>query len=405
MMAEAYGALQIPLPTVRGVIVNIGLVCEGDASISETVFSGTAKRMYVSLLEQGDHVYPVDASMKPAQRALAAIASFSTDKAKWRSKFRYGSAAANFRTAAANASLGDKTVDALLQIGASFDPPSTIPYAIYSDWNMALDSVEAKAGNGASRGLALAELESIGLDHARRYRGAAMIFTISERLRQSFIDLYDIPPDKVMTAYAGPNFDVDLIDKALASPKQPGSLNVLFIAKEFKRKGGDLVAQAFKEIQQVVPGARLLFAGTDLLPNEFEGIKNIEHLGLLDKTNAEQLKKLLNAYRQADMLVLPSRHDPFPTVIREAMFFGLPCVASDIWAMSEMIDDGKTGFLIPPNDADALARQMLILLARPELRAEMGAAARRKAEDKFSWGAVGHVLHTGMELIRKGVRP
>lgn len=376
------------------------MVCEGDASVSETVFSGTAKRMYLSLQAQGHQVIPVDASMSKLNRVVAAAVSFSPDRGKWRSKFRYGSAAARLRTSAASKEMGRKPVDVLLQIGASFDPPGHLPYAIYSDWNMALDSVESRAANGKSRDLTTQEIDRIGNDHARRYKEASMIFTISERLRQSFIELYGIPADKVMTAYAGPNFDMELIEEALAAPKPVGPPTVLFIAKEFRRKGGDLVADAFKHVSRIIPETRLVFAGTEKLPSEFEGL-NVEHLGLLDKSNPAQLKRLLQAYRAADILVLPSRHDPFPTVIREAMFFGMPCIASDIWAMSEMIVDGETGYLVPNEDSEALANAMVQLLSNAELRSQMGAAARMRAENKFSWDAVGKVLHSGIMAMKR----
>jgi starch synthase len=386
----------------------IGLVCEGDASVSETAFSGTAKRMFLALQAKGNNVIPVNASLNGLHRAKAATVSASFDTSRWRSKFRYGNAAATLRSQSAELSLGDRDVDFMLQVGATYDPPfaESIPYAIYCDWAMALDAVEARQSNGKSRSMSVGELEKIGQKHARRYRGAAMIFTISERLRQSFIDLYGISPDKVRTAYAGPNFDLDLVDEMLARPKPNVSPAVLFIAKEFKRKGGDTVAEAFRQLLARMPDARLLFAGAEALPVEFANLKNVENLGLLDKTNPQQLHRLLSAYRESDMLVLPSRHDPFPTVIREAMFFGIPVVASNIWAMPEMVIDGETGYLIQPGDSDALCAKMTQLLTDSSLRRDIGAAARRRAEKMFSWDAVGEVLHTSIEgvLSRKEVQ-
>ncbi|HEY6412306.1 MAG TPA: glycosyltransferase family 4 protein [Edaphobacter sp.] len=385
-------------------LARVGLVCEGDASTSETAFSGTAKRMFYSLEDKGHDVFAVDASLQGAQRVVAAVMSASSDRGRWRSKFRYGNEAAKYRTRAAERSLAGCEVDVILQVGASYEPPraGAIPYAIYSDWNMALDAVEARNAKGVSRGLSVAELEEIGREHARRYKGAAAIFTISERLRQSFIELYGISPERVHTAYAGPNFDMELIERTLQLPKNSTAPTVLFIAKEFRRKGGDLVAAAFARLRQQMPEARLLFAGAANLPKEFEGLGNVEHLGLLDKSDPAQLQRLLQAYRDADVLVLPSRHDPFPTVIREAMFFGLPCVASDIWAMPEMIVDGETGFLISGEDVPALAERLRTLLADAGLRERFGRAARLRAEAMFSWSAVGEVLHAGVQQAWKG---
>jgi len=194
--------------------------------------------------------------------------------------------------------------------------------------------------------------------------------------------------------------DIALIDRLLAKPKHPAPPTVLFIAKEVHRKGGDVVAQAFAQLRAKYPDARLLFAGTQSLPAEFQHLDNVEHLGVLDKAHPQQLQRLLEAYCRADLLVLPSRHDPFPTVIREAMFFRLPCIATNIWAMPEMIEDGSTGFLIPVDDAGALASRMITLIENEPLRTQMGYAARRRAELLFSWEAVGKVLSSGLQRCR-----
>jgi glycosyltransferase involved in cell wall biosynthesis len=375
-------------------LARIGLVCEGDASRSETAFSGTAKQIFECLAKRGHHVVPVNASLTGIRRAAVAAASVSPDRARWRSKFRYGGFGARNRTAAASASLGRCKVDVILQVGATHDPPGsgTVPYAIYADWNMALTAAEAASGGGKSRGLSTEEIKKIDSEHGRRYERAAAIFTISGRLRSSFIELYGIPQDRVHTAYAGPNFDIALIDASLRQPKKSVVPTVLFIAKEFHRKGGATVASAFAKVKETLPEARLVFVGLEKLPEELRSIDNVDHLGLLDKANPDQIQYLLAAYRDADVLVLPSRQDPFPTVIREAMFFGLPCVASNIWAMPEMIEDGKTGFLVPFDDAEALRSRLLLLLRDRGLRIMMGRAARARAEEMFSWSAVGKVL-------------
>lgn len=379
--------------------VRIGFVCDGDPAASETAFSGTAKKMYESLVSRGHSVVSVNSELTGLRRAKVAAMTVSLDRTRWRSRFRYGNDSAVCRAVAASDSLGNKPVDAILQIGATYDPPACdqIPYAIYADWNMALTAKDAIAGGGKSGGLDIKEIEAIGREHARRYRGASAVFTISERLRKSFIEDYDLDPDRVQTAYAGPNFDTNLIDETLQQPKQSTVPTVLFIAKEFQRKGASTVAAAFSMLQKAMPDAQLVFAGAEVMPLEFRQLSNVVHLGFLDKGNATQLKRLLSAYRNADVLVLPSRHDPFPTVIREAMFFGIPCVASDIWAMPEMIVDGQTGFMVPVDDAEALSDRILKLLKDESLRTKFGQMARARAESMFSWNAVGKVLSVGLE--------
>jgi glycosyltransferase involved in cell wall biosynthesis len=70
--------------------------------------------------------------------------------------------------------------------------------------------------------------------------------------------------------------------------------------------------------------------------------------------------------------------------VLEAMAAGLPVVATDVGGMAEAVIDGVTGFLVPPDDADALARALGRLVGDPELRTRMGAAARARYEEHFS---------------------
>lgn len=89
----------------------------------------------------------------------------------------------------------------------------------------------------------------------------------------------------------------------------------------------------------------------------------------------------------ADLFVLPSRDDAFPTVLLEAQAAGVPVVASRAGGIPEIVEDGTTGLLAPPGDAAALARAVSALLADPAARRRLAEAGRRRAEERFSTGA------------------
>ena len=378
------------------------MVCEGNPATSEEAFSGTAKRMFLALQAAGHEMIPVDASLPPVWRAVAAVLTYSPDRSRWRANFRYSNRTCRLRARAAQQSLGKVKADVILQIGATFDPPlrhHVAPYAIFCDWNMELHAREPAGPGGLRSGLSPADLDSIRPEHRRRYEAAGAVITISERLRQSFLEDYSLSAAAVHTAYAGPNFDEALIVQATALPRQNSTPTVLFVAKEFTRKGGSTVAAAFRRVRVTVPAARLLYAGAAELPSELANLDGVESLGLLDKTRPADLRRLLSAYREADLMVLPSRRDPFPTVIREAMSFSLPCIVSDIWAMPEMVIDRETGFLVPPDDVELLAQRMELLLTDAALREKFGHAARARAEALFTWGAVGRKLEHVLDAI------
>jgi glycosyltransferase involved in cell wall biosynthesis len=164
----------------------------------------------------------------------------------------------------------------------------------------------------------------------------------------------------------------------------------------FQRKGGDVLLAAFREVRMAIPDARLLVAGPRDLTLTDPGVEN---LGFLRKSDPDENRRLLEAYAAADVFALPTRYDPFPTVVREAMFFGLPCVTTDIWAMPEMVEDGTTGFTVPVGDSRTLAERLIRLLGDPELARQMGEAGRVRAEQRFTWPAVAGRIHERLQLV------
>ena len=84
-----------------------------------------------------------------------------------------------------------------------------------------------------------------------------------------------------------------------------------------------------------------------------------------------------------DVFCLPSRDDPFPLVVLEAMSLGVPVVAFDVGGVREQV--GDTGLLVPPEDTSALAEALETVAADPELRARLGRAARARAWERFSF--------------------
>lgn len=85
-----------------------------------------------------------------------------------------------------------------------------------------------------------------------------------------------------------------------------------------------------------------------------------------------------------DVFVLPSRREAQSLAALEAMRASLPVVATDVGAMAEAVEDGVTGFLVPPDDPERLAERLLRLVQDASLRSAMGRAGRRRSESRFS---------------------
>ena len=109
----------------------------------------------------------------------------------------------------------------------------------------------------------------------------------------------------------------------------------------------------------------------------------------------------------ADIFVLPSRSEAFPNAVLEAMAAGLPIVASGVGGILELIDDQRTGLLVPPGNPRALADRVCRLMADPASAAHLGEAARAQAKARYSFDrmvAAFEVVYF-TELTRRGVLP
>ena len=93
-------------------------------------------------------------------------------------------------------------------------------------------------------------------------------------------------------------------------------------------------------------------------------------------------------YSHAAVFVCPSVYEPFGLINLEAMACEAPVVASAVGGIVEVVEDGKTGLLVPPARPDVLAEAIGRLLANPTLARDMGRAGRKRVEEKFSWASV-----------------
>ena len=102
-------------------------------------------------------------------------------------------------------------------------------------------------------------------------------------------------------------------------------------------------------------------------------------------------ESLVNWYRKADVFVLPSnsRAEAFGLVLEEAMASGLPCISTELGTgTSFVVKDGETGFVVPPENPEALAGVLKKLFQDANLRKRMGNAGRKRAENFFSQKAM-----------------
>jgi glycogen(starch) synthase len=176
-----------------------------------------------------------------------------------------------------------------------------------------------------------------------------------------------------------------------ARPRCPRQPLVLYSGRLVERKGIRELLAAIPTVLDAAPSTSFALAGgppnvppaelaADWLPPELTPHRDRIHF-----TGWLSASQLARWYRSADVLVVPSRYEPFGMVILEGMIHGLPIIASNVGGPAEILDHGRTGLLFPPRDVAALAEQLIAILRDRELRQRIGRAGAAEARRSWTW--------------------
>ncbi len=173
---------------------------------------------------------------------------------------------------------------------------------------------------------------------------------------------------------------VDLERYRAAPAPVPG--RVLVVGRLAPPKRTDLILRAFASISDV-PGAELHVAGDG--PGRAAAEELVARLGISGHVrflgDRDDVPELL---AEASALVLASDYEGCPLVVIEAMAAGVPVAATAVGGVGELVEDGRSGILTAPGDADGLAAAMRALLVDPARARSMGEAGRRAAAERLS---------------------
>jgi glycosyltransferase involved in cell wall biosynthesis len=363
--------------------LNLLFLAEGEPDEASASGSGAPASLAAHLRMAGLGVTGADVDLHGLTKGAAALATFAPRRRRWAVRYHLGAVPFALRSRRASRRVeAAPATDAVIQYGATFHPRTGgRPLFLYCDSNVAMSRADPFAWAASLRH---AELEAAVERERRVCDAAATIFTFSDVARRSFIQDLRLSPDKVVTAGVGPNFDVSEIRPRAGVRSGGAPPTVLFVGREFTRKGGDVLLGAFRRVRARLPQARLLVAGPAQGMTKEAGVS---FLGHLPKQDPESRRRLRQAYEEADVFCLPTRYEPFGIAFLEAMYYGLPVVATRVWAVPEIVEDGTTGFTVARDDEAALADRLLVLLQDPVLSHRMGAAGRARAESRFTWAA------------------
>lgn len=190
-------------------------------------------------------------------------------------------------------------------------------------------------------------------------------------------------PDAVHLIPSVPDSRLVLAAAAGSVDVEPGPVVVGACGSVEHRKGVDLWMAVARTCRERLGDAVVFrWVGGGVLPADGDPPEGVELAGEVPDPGRH-----MAAF---DVMTLPSRDDPFPLVVVEAMLLGKPVVAFDVGGVAEQL--GGTGVLVPPNDVMAFSDAVCRLVADRSARRRLGDAARSRAFDTFSVEAFNHRL-------------
>ena len=174
------------------------------------------------------------------------------------------------------------------------------------------------------------------------------------------------------------------------SYRKKDKVNILSVGSLEEKKDHLSLFQSLKDVDF---GFRLNVAGNGSLKDQLGSFIRQNHLddriSLLGNLEREKLNEV---YLNSDIFVLSSKWEGFPNVLLEAMSYGLPVVSTKVSGAEDLIEDGKSGFLVPVGDVKKLEEAILKLATDYDLRKRMGEAARERVKNNLMDKHIGRLI-------------
>jgi alpha-maltose-1-phosphate synthase len=227
--------------------------------------------------------------------------------------------------------------------------------------------------------------------------GAAAVIAVSEGMRADVLSNYPaVDPARVHVVYNGidaeqyaPDPATDVLERYGVDTSKP---SVVFVGRITRQKGVPVLLRAAAHLDPEVQ--LVLCAGAPDTPElgaEVAGL--VEELrktraGVIWLSGMLSKREVIQLLSHSTLFACPSVYEPLGIVNLEAMACGTAVVASKVGGIPEVVADGETGLLVPPDDPDALAESINALTRDRDRAKAMGVAGRERAQSQFDWGRI-----------------
>ncbi len=235
--------------------------------------------------------------------------------------------------------------------------------------------------------------------YLRLYRQADAVIALTQAERKVLVGL-GVDEDRITVTGIGPVLAPTADGVAFRTHYELGDAPIiLFLGQHYAYKGFRHLLQAAPLVWQHIPDACFVFIGPSVKGSDepFSAMVDprILRLGHVD------LQTKTDALAACTLLCVPSTQESFGGIYTEAWSFGKPVIGCPIPAVTEVISDCEDGLLIPQNP-DSIAAAILSLIEDPVRAMAMGAAGKRKVEERYTWSRIAALTGQVYEKLLKG---
>lgn len=241
---------------------------------------------------------------------------------------------------------------------------------------------------------------------AKAIEKASAVVMSSEWARQSAIKDYSASPDKVEVCLFGANIDgenadTDTVNKVSNLDEKTVNAgeecHLLFLARDWRRKGGKVALDAFKTLKK--QGYKVTLTVCGCVPEQKQDIEGLTVIPYLDKGQEQDRRRYHELMSRSHFLILPTVADCTPMVFAEANAYGMPVISTDTGGVASIIKAGTNGYLLPEG---ATGKEYASVVARkyfeqPDHYRQLVQSSRSRYERALTWDSWGNRIEEVIE--------